>query len=70
VPVTCVGFDILDIFHSLHQFELMKFNILNRNSYQSEDIQNEWNKKGRQYAIEINEMVEFGESNGWENWSQ
>ena len=32
------------------------------------DIQEEWNSKGEQFAKEINEMVEFGEKNGWENW--
>ncbi|MGM1431294.1 hypothetical protein ACS126_18715 [Sphingobacterium lactis] len=32
------------------------------------DVQEEWNAKGEQYAKEINEMVEFGEKNGWENW--
>ncbi|MGJ1203865.1 hypothetical protein [Sphingobacterium lactis] len=32
------------------------------------DVQEEWNAKGEQYAKEINEMVEFGEINGWENW--
>ncbi|TAN01875.1 MAG: hypothetical protein EPN39_01105 [Chitinophagaceae bacterium] len=32
------------------------------------DIQEEWNSKGANYAKEINEMVEFGEKNGWENW--
>jgi len=31
-------------------------------------IQEEWNVKGEKYATEINEMVEFGEKNGWENW--
>ncbi|MBV8328031.1 hypothetical protein [Chryseobacterium sp.] len=32
------------------------------------DIQKEWFSKGERYATEINEMVEFGEKNGWENW--
>ncbi|SEG71817.1 hypothetical protein [Sphingobacterium lactis] len=32
------------------------------------DVREEWNAKGEQYAKEINEMVEFGEKNGWENW--
>lgn len=31
-------------------------------------MQEEWNSKGEQYAKEINEMVAFGETNGWENW--
>lgn len=32
------------------------------------DIQKEWNSKGEHYAKGINEMVEFGEKKGWENW--
>jgi len=28
----------------------------------------EWNLKGEQYAKQVNEMVEFGEKNGWKNW--
>jgi hypothetical protein len=32
------------------------------------DFQEEWNLKGEQYAKAINEMVEFGEKKGWENW--
>ncbi|MBB6372130.1 hypothetical protein [Chryseobacterium shigense] len=35
---------------------------------QNTTIQEEWFSKGEQYATEINEMVEFGEKNGWENW--
>jgi len=31
-------------------------------------IKEEWNTKGENYAMGINEMVEFGEKNGWENW--
>ena len=31
-------------------------------------IQEEWYSKGEQYAQGINEMVEFGEKNGWDNW--
>lgn len=33
-----------------------------------QDIREEWNTKGERYAKEINEMVEFSEKNGWENW--
>jgi hypothetical protein len=33
------------------------------------DIQEEWKSKGEKYAREINEMIAFGEKNGWENWS-
>ncbi|MBL7762832.1 MAG: hypothetical protein JNL23_05340 [Chitinophagaceae bacterium] len=32
------------------------------------DIQEEWNLRGEHYAKSINEMIEFGEKNGWENW--
>nr|WP_315026295.1 hypothetical protein [uncultured Chryseobacterium sp.] len=31
-------------------------------------IQKEWFSEGERYATEINEMVAFGEKNGWENW--
>ncbi|WP_196889471.1 hypothetical protein [Aureivirga sp. CE67] len=33
------------------------------------DIKEEWNKLGSEYASGINEMVEFAEKNGWENWT-
>lgn len=33
-----------------------------------ETIQQEWYLKGKKYAEEINQMIEFGEENGWENW--
>lgn len=33
-----------------------------------EDIRAEWNTKGSRYVSDINKMVEFGETNGWENW--
>lgn len=32
------------------------------------DLKEEWNTKGEEYARGINEMVEFGEKNGWDNW--
>ncbi|WP_080776817.1 hypothetical protein [Chryseobacterium phocaeense] len=35
---------------------------------QNTKIQEEWFSEGEQYATEINEMVDFGEKNGWENW--
>ncbi|MVT09043.1 YncE family protein [Chitinophaga tropicalis] len=31
-------------------------------------LQEEWNKKGTAYARAVNEMVNFGEQHGWENW--
>ncbi len=31
-------------------------------------IKEEWNKLGEKYAVGINEMVEFGETHGWDNW--
>ncbi|MDR2237891.1 MAG: hypothetical protein LBE92_17340 [Chryseobacterium sp.] len=36
---------------------------------QNTTIQKEWFSEGEQYATAINEMVEFGEKNGWENWN-
>lgn len=32
------------------------------------EIKTEWNTLGSQYAIAVNEMVKFGDTNGWENW--
>lgn len=32
------------------------------------NIQEEWNSKGKNYAEEVEQMVDFGEKNGWENW--
>ncbi|WP_299779018.1 hypothetical protein [uncultured Formosa sp.] len=33
-----------------------------------EAIKREWNALGCKYASDINEMVKFGETHGWENW--
>lgn len=33
-----------------------------------EDLKQEWNTKGSAYALAVNEMVAFGDANGWENW--
>ena len=33
-----------------------------------ENIKQEWNLLGSKYASDVNEMVKFGETNGWENW--
>lgn len=41
-------------------------NLFRKNS--ADDIQKEWYTKGEKYAQAINEMVEFGETHGWENW--
>jgi hypothetical protein len=48
----------------------MKFNIFRKanKKHQEIDIQNEWFTLGEKYAIEVKEMVDFGEKNGWENW--
>ena len=35
---------------------------------QDTTIQKEWFSEGEHYATAINEMVEFGEKNGWKNW--
>jgi hypothetical protein len=32
------------------------------------ELQKEWYAKGEEYAQEINQMVDFAEKNGWENW--
>lgn len=45
----------------------MKFNLFNKNN-KTTSIKEEWNNLGQKYATAINEMVEFGETNGWENW--
>ena len=45
----------------------MKFNLFKKKNNQK-GIQDEWNTKGEKYATKVNEMVEFGERNGWENW--
>ena len=45
----------------------MKLNIFKGKRYIN-DIQEEWNIKGKKYASEINDMVAFGEKYGWENW--
>lgn len=45
----------------------MKFNLFKKKNNQK-GIQDEWNTKGEKYTTEVNEMVEFGEKNGWENW--
>lgn len=33
-----------------------------------QQIKDEWNQQGRKYASDVNAMVEFGETKGWENW--
>jgi hypothetical protein len=33
-----------------------------------ENIKLEWNTVGSKYASDVNKMVEFGDTNGWENW--
>ena len=45
----------------------MKFNFFNKKKSPT-NIKEEWNKLGSEYAKGVNEMVEFGEKNGWENW--
>lgn len=34
----------------------------------TDKLQKEWNEKGTAYANAVNEMVNFGEQHGWENW--
>jgi len=45
----------------------MKFNFFNKKKT-PDNVKEEWNRLGSKYAAEVNEMVEFGEKNGWENW--
>ena len=45
----------------------MKFNLFNKNN-KTISIKEEWNNLGQKYASDVNEMVAFAETNGWENW--
>ncbi len=45
----------------------MKFNFFKKKKPPI-DIKEEWNTIGSNFAKEVNEMVEFGEKHGWENW--
>lgn len=45
----------------------MKFNFFSKKKSPI-NTKEEWNNLGSKYAKEVNEMVEFGEKNGWENW--
>jgi len=45
----------------------MKFNFFKKKK-NPVNIKEEWNRLGSEYAKGINEMIEFGEKNGWENW--
>ncbi|WP_405415287.1 hypothetical protein [Maribacter sp. Asnod1-A12] len=45
----------------------MNFSLFNKKKNPS-SIKEEWNKIGSKYAAEVNDMVAFGEKNGWENW--
>lgn len=45
----------------------MKFNLFNKNN-NSTNSKEEWNNLGQKYASDVNEMVVFAETNGWENW--
>lgn len=51
----------------LKTYFYMKFNFLKGKENQ-DDLKSEWNRIGEKYASDVNEMVEFGETNGWENW--
>ena len=41
---------------------------MNTSSHTIQTLYSEWNTKGLSYANDVNEMVEFGETQGWENW--
>ena len=45
----------------------MKFSFFNKKKTPT-NIKEEWNNLGSKYANEVNQMVEFGEKNGWKNW--
>ena len=34
------------------------------------NFKSEWNTLGKQYAVEVNEMVAFGEKHGWDKWER
>jgi hypothetical protein len=42
--------------------------MVNSSLYNKYPFLNEWNEKGAQYAKDVNEMVEFGETHGWDKW--
>ena len=37
-------------------------------THDPETLKSEWNRIGREYAQGINDMMEFGETKGWDNW--
>ncbi|WP_225037210.1 hypothetical protein [Winogradskyella sp. SM1960] len=41
---------------------------MERTNKDMQQIKDEWNRQGRKYATDVNAMVEFGETKGWENW--
>jgi len=43
------------------------FSFFKRKSKPS-DIRMEWNDRGRKFAMEVNEIVNFAEKNGWDAW--
>lgn len=45
----------------------MMFNLFSKKKPPN-NIKEEWNSLGSKFAADVNEMVEFGETNGWENW--
>lgn len=45
----------------------MKLNLLNKNGDRT-DLKEQWNEAGREYAAAVNEMIQFGERKGWDNW--
>ncbi len=46
----------------------MKFRFFSKKK-NSINIKEEWNSLGSKYASEVNEMVNFGETNGWDKWN-
>jgi hypothetical protein len=45
----------------------MKRNFLEKNGDRT-NLKAQWNKTGRDHAEAVNEMIKFGDRNGWENW--
>lgn len=45
----------------------MKLNLLEQNGDRT-DLIEQWNRAGSDYAAAVNEVIKFGEENGFENW--
>jgi len=45
----------------------MNYNFFRRKK-SVENVKQEWNELGEKYASDVNAMVEYGETHGWDNW--